>query len=383
MATHSTKGRISFSKHADYINSDLLYTLDSRSIDIDSCSLETPELKLLNSHKNFDDQCLALDNLDIEKSNWAFYPVEIFRRLGLKQGMQLNISSKLPAAGGLSSSHALMISCLKAYAEAGTLEEIKNAFNDPEAHPKKIFELIKLCQDVDNSRGFNSGLGDQSAEIFCKENHFVFVKLFPEIKIEHIKIPDELGIITIPSGVKADKSLPEFNDANKNIAIYKTINDLVKDYGCNYLGDMVYQYNDEELFKFLNSIEDKRTRGLALYGLAESSRLQDLKKNFSCEKLGEHLNLSHQAEKNKEDYQLNPDKAIKEHCGLYSASTTINDRIQELAVSIEGVYGCSISGAGLGGNNTLIYNKSQKAHVTRVLDDKLGDINGSNYHINR
>ncbi len=368
-------GRISLSKHADYINNDLLYTLGDRDIYLAAQTISESKLILVNLSEDFGNCEIALDELHkIDKSSWTFYPATLYQKLiKSNQGMVLVYSSDLPAAGGLSSSHALMLSTAIAMLNLSLQEQTVNSEH-----------LIPLCQEVENARGFSSGQGDQSAQLLCKKDHFSFIKLFPQLQIEHRLIPVDLAIINAPSFINADKSLPEFQAANDNIKAYKKINELSHKYSCEFLGDLLYKFTEPELFKILEDIEDKSLRGLALYGLAEGARVKELKDHLDSKSLGKHLNLSHQAEKNyyydtetqswraishdqQLAYKFNPQESISSHSGIYLASTIANDQLQYFANSLEGVYGSSISGAGLGGNNTIICDKNKVQIIKQQL----------------
>jgi len=387
-------GRLSFSKHADYINSDLLYTLDDRDTFVAGQIITDPEHELYNKVKlaNLNPEFApALLSRDSSTSDWTFYPLKILEELrkflSINAGVVLVYASDLPPAGGLSSSHALMISTLTALIELFQINHLSKALDDrhqASLSQKTILkDLLTLLQRVEHARGFKSGLGDQSAEIFGKKNHFSFIKIHPELELHYQEIPSGTMLVTAPSLIKADKSLPEFQSANQNIQRYKDINLMAKGFGCDYLGDLVYKYSQEKIFEILKSIEDTQLRGLALYGLAESARLKNLKQDFSIERLGAHLNLSHQAEiiykyqenkwqelsqEEKLSYEFNSSKPLSEHCGIYHASTKQNDILQYLATHVPGVYGSSLSGAGLGGNNIILANPESKADLINSLD---------------
>jgi|GEM_PF-2380816 len=387
-------GRLSFSKHADYINSDLLYTLDDRDTFVAGQIITDPQHEFFNK--------LKLDNLspefapallprDSHSSDWTFYPLKILEELKpfipQNAGVILVFASDLPPAGGLSSSHALMISTLITLIELFQIEILLQALADRHqaspAQKKNLKDLLVLLQRVEHARGFKSGLGDQSAEIFGKKNHLSFIKIHPDLELEYHKIPSGTLLVTAPSMIKADKSLPEFQSANQNIQRYKDINLMATGFGCEFLGDLVYKYSQEEIFGILKSIEDPQLRGLALYGLAESARLKNLKQDFSIERLGAHLNLSHQAEiiykvldgnwqelsqEEKLFYEFNSSKPLSEHYGIYRASTKQNDILQHLATQVPGVYGSSLSGAGLGGNNIILAGPESKTDLINTLD---------------
>lgn len=368
-------GRISLSKHADYINSDLLYILDDRDVYVAGQKQEclTPEIKLYNSNHNFKDltiKAFEIDHYLNDKAQWYFYPLKIIQKLNisLDKTIILNISSELPTGSGLSSSHALMLSCYFCILGITGIERLRT------------WDLIKFCQEVEYQRGFKSGLGDQSAQLLGKKGEFSFIKLFPKLIVDYRAMPENLALITAPSFIKADKSLPEFAAANRNIEKYKNINNLVKDLGVNYLADLIYAKSEDEIFEFINGINDADLKNLALYGLAEAARVRYLKEtSFTLESIGGHLNLSHRAEQvsvsileeipkliETEKGDIKPLNLVQQ-TGYYGASTPENDAIQILALSYEGVYGASISGAGLGGNDLIICHKDYAEQIKENL----------------
>lgn len=392
LETHISRcpGRISLSKHADYINNDLLYLLDDRDIFVAAQQNDKQKLILVNLKPEFENIELDLDH-EADPSKWYFYPVKLYQALRKEaQGLTLVYSSDLPEAAGLSSSHALMLSSYLAIylslrgAQSATSQSPWLKSENRLEHKSEMMQLIELLQSIEHARGFKSGLGDQTAQLFGRKNHLTFVKLKPELQIKYQKIPDDFALITATSPERADKNLPEFAAANENIKAYKSVNKLAQEHSCNYLGDLVYKFSDNEIFSILEAISDPKIRGLALYGLAEAARVKNLKSNLDTKALGKHLNLSHQAEINfiqdqgqwhslteieRFTYKFNPQAKLAEHSGIYRASTLINDQLQAYANSLEGVYGSSISGAGLGGSNNIICNKSQAEQVKSNLSE--------------
>lgn len=380
-------GRLSLSKHADYINSHLLYLLDNRETNVTGY-LTDGDGKLILENREFSDRVFlqteikeALNN----KLDWSFYVLSLIDILQINLNgleLKLSIKSNIPIASGLSSSHALILSCLRNLVEIFNLKDFKEAFKNPLANKKTMFTIIKLCQSIEENRGFKSGLGDQCAQIFSKKGFISSIKIFPDLEINYIKIPEEIDFVTIPSYQKADKNEPEFIEKNKKLEKYKTLNTLVSDYNCTYLADLHLKISEKEIFDFLDGFDDKLLQGLALYGLAESKRTLELSKNFSVSELGKHLNLSHQAEKNyhfsKEEKQeiSEADKLnfvydrklkLKEHYGYYHASTLKNDLLQNITANFTGVFGSSITGAGFGGNNIAVVNKTQSEALKEYL----------------
>lgn len=396
------------------------------------------KLLIINQDKNYPNLIIDLNTRPIktfdkaDKNIWDFYILKLLhllfvekflysvgasRDLSLPSGLVLVYNSDLPTASGVSSSHALILCTLLALTKLLDIQPLIKIFhtitNSPGmisssqlnlsgASTNTIMSVLQLCQSIEQARGFQSGLGDQAAQLLVKKDKLVFVKLFPELQYQYIDRPENMGIIIAPSFIKADKNLPEFKAANENISIYKSINvneilakfhDTCHSHASGnpfYLGDLLYKYSDTEIIDILESIPDHKTKGLALYGLAEGARVKKLKefcytndtdKSFDQEeflvKLGKHLNKSHEAEKNfrprteisesgfyksweaipeteKNNFILDKNLKLSEHTGIYSASTLINDQLQDFANRIPGVYGSSISGAGLGGNNIIL-----------------------------
>ena len=58
---------------------------------------------------------------------------------------------------------------------------------------------------------------------------------------------------------------------------------------------------------------------------------------------------------------------LYDHFGYYGASTRQNDELQALAIDLNCVFGSSISGAGLGGNNNILCHKGKEAEVYKKL----------------
>lgn len=410
-------GRVSFSKHCDYVNNQLLYLTDDRDIFCLASKNQSGKIKLINQDKD-------LGNLDftifdqVDKKHWGFYVAELLNtikdRFTEKTGITLIYNSDLPYASGLSSSHALLLSSLIAINELFDLAINKE-------------EMLELCQKVEAARGFNSGLGDQTAQLYGAKNQILSAKLKPTLKTELINYPKDLAIISAPSFIKAEKSSIEFAAANINITAYKLAAISLRE---EFLGDLLDKENDQAILKKLEDLPelvDEKSikengnsnqvdeiikaanvtapkegwpiKSVALYGLAEGARTKELSKNFNSQDLGKHLNLSHQAEQNYEyknnqwqkiqesKIDINKDKKLAEHIGNYSASTQANDELQKLATDLDYVYGSSIAGAGLGGNNVIACQKGKEAELVKHLIDnyysKLKDIDLSQVHIVR
>ncbi|MFM7458839.1 MAG: hypothetical protein ACKO3R_09320 [bacterium] len=488
-------GRLSFSKHCDYVNNDLLYlaanyetlvavqvsalnlektsTLSGRVAERTSSRLRrTNDRSVLNVHEGFieiynlnpDFQELILSQdqviddisaikstisdqcLDDNKGNWTFYILKILDLLS-KENLDLDlakihslkivVNSDLPAAAGMSSSHALILASLMSLIRAlhsqgllknidktyfkyllnGTVAEIgvRQQCLNPKAESLEtilnkddLLDLLKFCQKIEIAKGFNSGLGDQAAQILSRKNHFCFIKLFPQLSFKYERIPEAISFMILPSFIKAEKTSEEYQLKEKYFDRYKELNQLTRFFlennknakieDCeqsqdqNSLGDILYKLTDKEILKKLKEIKegkraitnDDKLSNLALYALAEGARLKDLKENFCIEQLFEHINLSHLAEwvSNSSPHpmifstalniftaqeSININLKLANHIGAYRSSTLFNDSLQNFTLSLEGVYACSIMGAGLGGNNIAIVSSEKADSIKKTL----------------
>jgi galactokinase len=468
-------GRLSFSKHCDYVNNDLLYLAANYetlvAVQVSRLDLEKFNhsnisrkafIEIYNLNPDFQDLTLSQEQvldaaserisdtfLNDYQSNWTFYILKILDLLSKEtsnfnlrtiHSLKIVVNSNLPTAAGMSSSHALILASLmslvKALHSEGLLHDSDETFSyllnskpkSTEAIPNadKLLDLLKFCQKVEIAKGFNSGLGDQAAQIFSRRNHFCFIKLFPELNFKYQKIPEGISFMILPSFIKAEKTSDEYKLKEKYFDQYKKLNQLTSFFfnnsldsnkhnenavteineqyhNQNHLGDILYKLTDKEILEKLKKLKeikniqinnsvltnnDEKLSNLALYALAEGARIKDLKQNFSIEGMYEYVNLSHLAEwvsdnsphpmifptdpklsNNifKAQESINMNLKLANHIGAYRSSTLFNDSLQNFALSLEGVYACSIMGAGLGGNNIAIVSSEKTDSIKKTL----------------
>ncbi|NQY79430.1 MAG: hypothetical protein HRT47_03855 [Candidatus Caenarcaniphilales bacterium] len=400
-------GRISFSKHCDYVNNDLLYIAANYNIYAASAAtlsennLETFNITIFNLNSDFKDFELNLSKnysknepqIDEYKSEWFYYVLKLLNELLLASPesfqkiaeLYIGFNNNLPAAGGMSSSHALILSSMLSLSISLKIESILNKIQTPKSKTESL-EILKLCQKIEHSKGFKSGLGDQAAQLLSQKDKFCFVKLYPKLSYSYIDIPNHLAFMILPSFIKAEKTSKEYRSTPKYFEKYSSLNEywfkLLKNKAeitenlsekeNFHLGDLLYIYNDKELLELIGTIEDEKLKHLSLYALAEGARLKELKENFSENKLYSHINLSHFAEniskeRMKTQETIDLTKKLSEHIGAYRASTAVNDELAEIALNIDGVHACSIMGAGLGGNNLAIVEKEKASKIKKIL----------------
>ena len=448
-------GRLSFSKHCDYVNNDLLYlaanyetlvavqvlTLALGEISTPNISAQ-PFIEIYNLNPDFQELILSQDQvienisaiksaiseqcLNENKSNWTFYILKILDLLSTEDlhfdlakilSLRIVVNSDLPAAAGMSSSHALILaslmSLIRALHSQGLLKNIDKTYfkyllNSGAEGTNDLLDLLKFCQKIEIAKGFNSGLGDQAAQILSRKNYFCFIKLLPELSFKYQKIPEGISFMILPSFIKAEKTSDEYKLKEKYFDQYKELNQFTpfflendanaeigvceQSQGHSSLGDILYKLTDKEILEKLKKLQDikvdKKLSNLALYALAEGARLKYLKQNFCIEKMFKHVNLSHLAEWVSDssphpmifsaDLKLgntifaaqesvNINLQLANHIGAYRSSTPFNDSLQSFALSLEGVYACSIMGAGLGGNNIAIVSSEKIDSIKKTL----------------
>lgn len=434
-------GRLSFSKHCDYVNNDLLYlaanyeTLVAVQVSILALGeISTPNgtaqafIEIHNLNPDFQELILSQDQvienisaikstisdqcLNDNKPNWTFYILKILDLLSKEDldfdlakvhSLKIVVNSDLPAAAGMSSSHALILaslmSLIRALHSQGLLKNIDKTYfkyllnSGAESletilNTDDLLALLKFCQKVEIAKGFNSGLGDQAAQILSRKNYFCFIKLFPELSFKYQKIPEGISFMILPSFIKAEKTSDEYRLKEKYFDRYKEVNQLTP----FFLGDMLYSLTDKEILeklkKLKETLDDKKLPNLALYALAEGARLKELKQNFCIEKMFEHVNLSHLAEWVSDSSphpmifsadlklgntifaaqeNINMNLKLANHIGAYRSSTLFNDSLQNFTLSLEGVHACSIMGAGLGGNNIAVVSREKADCIKKTL----------------
>ena len=420
-------GRLSFSKHCDYVNNDLLYLASDlftyaavQLIIYPSSILKNTKIKIANLNPEFSDTEIEFhrsDNLDIAKykEHWSFYLLKAlcllkdygFIRLDKILEINIVINSNLKAAAGMSSSHALILSStyslVKAFQSHNLITTEGEEFfkillnsNFPaelNLNDEKILALLKFYQEIEIAKGFNSGLGDQAAQLLARKSHFCFVKLFPKLNYSYISIPEDISFMILPSFIKAEKSSSEYQQKVKYFKEYKEVNKLAQslEQKAKYIADLRDYLDDSNILRKLKNAfqnPDDTLPYLALYALAEGARLKNLKNNFSIEALAKHLNSSHLAEWIsaeppstkifplqidfpeeifKAQEFINPERTISEHLGAYRASTEFNDALHRFSLNLDGVLGSSIMGAGLGGNNLAIVNTDKADQIKDLL----------------
>jgi galactokinase len=331
--------RLSFSKHADYINASLLYTASQYetlalvSAHYTENNKNYPEhsktnkhqrniqISIINSKKAYQDfsGSFNLDNLlDITylkkhfSLDWTFYVLAAINLSLLKAQKQTNhinklselkifINSDLPEASGLSSSHALILSMLAALAKLFKFADWLEVFKARKLTNLNIIQdLINSAQSIEHHKGFKSGLGDQLAQLLAKKNQVVFIgQTYPVLSFRHLDLNDEIGLFTVSSGIKAAKTSHKFQKSAKFFERYAQVNQFAaENFQVGYLADCLKVVSHHEIAQklLLLSKQDLQLAQLVLYGLSEAASTYKLSSGITLAELTRHLTRSHQAE---------------------------------------------------------------------------------------
>lgn len=308
----------------------------------------------------------------------------------MKVGLNIFLDSTVPLNRGVSSSAAVEVSVMKAAASAIGVE-------------MKGMELAQACQWVENTiAGAACGIMDQAAVITGKAGHVMPMVCQPCQVEELIKLPDELRVWGIDSGVSHQVTGIEYEAARAAAFMgYKIICDkegvsVVSEKGVEiprytdevwngYLANMPvstfrWHYQDmlpEKLYmaEFLDAHQfhpDPFTPlkpGVAYRVLANTKyAVEENQRVMSFAELSR--GAAHTA--SKRAYEMMGEIMYRSHvayseCGLGSAAT---DHLVSLCRSkgvAKGIYGAKITGGGAGGTVAILASRHASETVHKIL----------------
>ena len=168
---------------------------DSRSLHIVSEPDRTFEFELANFDGPIEYET-ARQLFAKSDNHWAAYVAGVFlvlmreRSVSFDQGVSILISSNVPEGKGVSSSAALEVAVMQAATRAFGIE-------------MNCRELATLCQKVENLvAGAPCGIMDQMTSSCGEENRLLELLCQPDQLRGTLRIPDELGLWGIDSGVR-------------------------------------------------------------------------------------------------------------------------------------------------------------------------------------
>ncbi|NOZ63783.1 MAG: galactokinase [Caldiserica bacterium] len=270
---------------------------------------------------------------DIKKQKGAFWysyllGVAHFLQIPVK-GINILIMSNLPAGKGLSSSAAL---------ETGAALLFKRLFNIK----LNDLETIKICQRAENDFvGVPCGIMDQFISLKGKKNHLLFLDT-RSLDFSYYPFPQNASLLVVDTGVK--RKLNEVGYEQRKQECETSVKILKKIYPqLKTLRDLPPEPGEWE--DFLPRPLRKRVKHV----VSENNRVKETCKALKrgdLSRVGELLVESHQSLR--DDYQVSCPEA---------------DRLVEISLKAEGVYGARMTGAGFGGSIVILCEKNKEETV--------------------
>lgn len=122
------------------------------------------------------------------RGTWVDYVVAAARKRPPASGLELLVGGDLPAEAGLSSSSALVVASFLALAE-----------------PADRFGLAEEARLAERYVGTLSGGMDQAISLLARPGHAMRIDFRP-VRVEPVRLPEELAVVVVNSGVRAPKS---------------------------------------------------------------------------------------------------------------------------------------------------------------------------------
>lgn len=291
-----------------------------------------------------------LDTIDNYKDlSWGNYQFGVFdelRKAGYNIcGADMLYHDTTPHGGGLSSSAAIEISAAIAMAALGGATDIDN------------IEMAKISQLAEhNYIGVNCGIMDQFASAMGKKNHLIFLDCKT---LDYQLVPIQLdGYKLVISNTNKKRSLAasKYNErrseCEKGLEILKS---AMPEKTC--LGEITA----EEFEQYKGLITDEIVLNRVTHVISEDDRVLkaiDALKNGNLAEFGQLMNASHVSLRD-----------------LYEVSCEELDTLVDSALSIDGVLGSRMTGAGFGGCTvSLVKDESVDTFIEKVGKEYLDKI---------
>lgn len=328
------------------------------------------------------------------RGDWSLYVRAAAARLEVEaglpiSGMDITVAGDIPVAAGLSSSSALVVA-----AAEGIL-----ALNNIACSRER---LVELCGEAEWYAGTRGGAGDHAAMILSTDGAVTQVGYFPFRVVGTTPLPPGHSFVVFDSGIPARKSAEARAAFNQRVACYHVGRTLLakelsgariehlRDVNAANLGltptalvrllktlpealsarEARSAVPPDIAAAFLDSMSEDEclpVRGVVVFGLAECARADrclDLLRAGDLKTFGEWMTVSHNGDRATRpapytDADMDAWIALAEagdplaamglQAGAYGCSTQEIDRMVDIALSVPGVLGAQLSGAGLGG----------------------------------
>jgi len=331
------------------------------------------------------------------------------------RGMNLLAAGDVPIASGLSSSSAVVVAAADAIVAINKLDL-----------PAETF--VELCGEGEWYVGTRGGAGDHGAMKFGRRGQVVQIGFFPFEVTDAVDFPTDYSFVVCNSHEKAWKMSGARDVFNHRVACYYIGREILKqefpqfadrikylrDFNQTVLGvshpellqmlkilpismgreEVIARLGEDQASKYLSthseSVGSYPIRPVVMYGLSECERSMAcpfLLKKGAITELGRWMNVSHNGDRvvsNARPFAVDcSDQAldcIADDCrtklhrshlvlqtGAYGCSTPKIDRMVDIALSVNGVLGAQILGAGLGGCMLVLLQKDSCELLERAM----------------
>jgi N-acetylgalactosamine kinase len=366
--------------------------------------------------------------LDAAPNDWSHYARAPLLRLQHEcsdvrlKGMDCLVSGDIPIGAGLSSSSALVV----AFAEATVTLNGLNV---------KVRDFVDLCGEGEWFVGSRGGSADHAAISASRAGYVTRIGFFPFHIEDEVQLPEGIDLVIVDSGEKAVKSAgaPARDAFNQRVACYEIAERLLRQTwppagAIEHFRDLVperIQIAPSQIYDAIARLPDRPSRrrlrellpgsqpaldrifsthanlgnydlrGVVLYGIGEcirSERFAELLREQDLDAIGRDMRVSHDGDRRwrflsdgaarravvrTDDATLgklalsNVDMSIQP--GRYGCSTRTIDRIVDTALSMDGVIGAQISGAGLGGCAMVLVRSESRDGLVESLRGQPGE----------
>ena len=212
-------GRIEvLGKHTDYAGGRSLLCAVERGFCVVFAARSDAQVRVLDAVRREALEFPLHPDLEPSRGLWSNYPLTVARRMardfpGARRGADIAFASDLPAAAGLSSSSALIVSAFLALAEVNQLEQSEVWRRN--IHSRE--DLAAYLAAVESGRSFgalagDAGVGtlggaqDHTAILCCQPGRISRYSFCPTRAEGWVALPEELTFVVGVSGIHAAKT---------------------------------------------------------------------------------------------------------------------------------------------------------------------------------
>lgn len=278
---------------------------------------------------------------------WVNYPLGVlwmFMKRGVRlQGMNISFRGTIPMGTGLSSSAAIEVACALAISQALHLSI-------------STIELINLARQSEvEFVGVNCGVMDQFVSIMGKKHNAVFLDC-RSLQHDYIHCPPGLKLVVCDTGIRRELAHTEYNRRILECRIAAEYFSK-KNPGVTSLRDV--------------SIDDFLRWGQGLDLVIRNRAKHVIYENDRVRKGAEALQRCDLSEFGK--------LMIDSHVSLrdcYEVSCNELDEFVDLAITVEGVYGARMTGAGFGGCGICLVDEQKIENLVDHLREEFPKVAG-------